>query len=59
MKEYWIAAYEELVEEYLEDHPSASEEQAEAFAERMASSRMTDDFADLGDRLRKEQRENE
>ncbi len=58
MKEFWIQAYEELVEEYLENHPGASEAQAEAFAEDGAQDRMADNIADICDRGRKESREN-
>ncbi len=58
MKEMWILAFEELVEEYLEDHPSATEKQAEDFACEQASDRVGDNFADIGDQARKESREN-
>ncbi len=58
-KELWIQAYEELVGEYLDDHPGATEEQAEAFAEGMAYSRSQDNLADRIDQHRKERREQE
>lgn len=48
-KEGYIDAVEELVEEYLEKHPDATDEQAEAFAEGMAWERYQDNLADLID----------
>lgn len=52
MKELFIAAHEQLIEEYLERHPNATEQQAyDATADR-AYDRMTDDLAARADMLR-------
>ncbi len=48
-KELWIAAYEQLVEEYMEE--GLTEAQAEILAEDGAQYRMRDNLADLGDYL--------
>lgn len=56
-KDAYIAAFEELVEAYLETHPDASEEQATAFAEGMAWERYQDNLADLIDEGRDERKE--
>ncbi len=47
-KDAYIAAFEELVEEYLESH-DATEEQAERYAEALAWDRYQDNLADLID----------
>lgn len=48
-KDAYIDAVEELVEEYLEKHPDATEEQADTFAEDNAWERYQDNLADLID----------
>jgi hypothetical protein len=49
MKELFIAAHEELIEEYLEAHPEADWSEAyEATADK-ADERMRDKFADMVD----------
>ncbi len=56
-KEHFIAAHEELVEEYLEQHPEADWSQAyDATADR-AYGRMTDRLADMADELRQRRKE--
>ena len=49
MKELFIAAHEELVEEYLLDHPTATWEQAYDLTADAAYGRYTDKFADMVD----------
>ena len=56
-KELWIQAHDELVEEYMEDHPSVTWEQAYDRCAEHASERMGDNLADLADRLRMEAKE--
>ncbi len=56
-KALWIQAHDELVEEYMEENPSVSWEQAYDRTAEHASERMGDNLADLGDRLRKEMKE--
>ncbi len=50
MKELWIAAHEELIGEYLEAHPDATEAEAERATEDAAYARMQDKYADMIDR---------
>ena len=52
MKELYMAAHEELIGEYLEAHPGASEAEAYEVTADRAYDRMTDRLADLGDRLK-------
>ena len=52
MKELYMAAHDELIANWLEDHPEASEEEAyEATADR-AYYRMKDKYADLVDQAK-------
>lgn len=52
MKELFIAAHEELIEEYLERHPNATESEAYDATGDAAYSRMQDKYADKIDRAR-------
>ncbi len=56
-KELWMAAHEELVEEYLEDNPEASWTEAYDRTADYASERMGDNLADLADQERKRRQE--
>ncbi len=56
-KELWIQAHDELVEEYMEQYPSASWTEAYDKCAEHASERMGDNLADLGDQLRKQMQE--
>ena len=56
-KELFIAAHEELIEEYLEAHPDATWSQAYEATGDAAYNRMRDKFADAADRLRMERKE--
>ncbi len=51
-KEFFMAAHEELIAEYLERHPNASETEAYDKTADLAYNRMRDRLADLADRLR-------
>lgn len=51
-KEHFIAAHEQLVEEYLEAHPEATEAQAYDRTADAAYDRMRDNLADLADHYR-------
>lgn len=51
-KEHFIAAHEELIEKYLEAHPEATEAEAYDKTADGAYDRMTDNLADMADRLR-------
>jgi hypothetical protein len=52
MKELFIAAHEQLIEEYLAMHQDATDAEAyDATADR-AYDRMTDNLADMADRLK-------
>ena len=46
-KELWIAAYEELVEQFIDE--GYLEDEAEKMAEEQAYDKMKDNFADMGD----------
>ena len=57
MRELYMAAHDELIERYFEDHPEASEAEAiEATADR-AYNRMAGKLADQSDHLRKARQE--
>ena len=56
-KELWIQAHDELVEEFLEEYPDATWEEAYDKCAEHASERMGDNLASLGDQLRKELQE--
>jgi hypothetical protein len=51
-KELFIAAHEELIERYLENHPNATEAEAYDRTADRAYDRMTDKMADMADTLR-------
>jgi hypothetical protein len=51
-KELYIAAHEELIEEYLEHHPECSEQQAYDDTADAAYDRMRENMADMIDRVR-------
>ena len=55
-KEGYIDAFEELIGEYLDKHPNANDEQAEAFAEGMVWERYQDNLADLIDQVNDERK---
>ena len=57
-KELYMAAHEELIGKYLEDHPNADESEAYEKTADAAYGHMTDKLADMADRLRKERQEN-
>jgi hypothetical protein len=57
-KELYIAAHEELIGRYLEDHPEASEAEAYDLCADRAYDHMVDKLADRADNLRKERQEN-
>lgn len=57
-KELYIDAHEELIGQYLDAHPEATEAEAYDKCADRAYDHMVDKMADLGDRLRKEQQEN-
>lgn len=50
MKELWMEAHGELIAEYLDAHPEATEQEAERATEDAASARMQDKYADMIDR---------
>ena len=51
-REYYMAAHEELIEEYLEQHPEATEAQAVEATADAAYDRMCDNIAAIGDAAR-------
>jgi hypothetical protein len=57
MRELYMAAHEELMARWLEDHPGASEDEAYDKTADAAYGHMTDKLADMADRLRKEAKE--
>ncbi len=52
MKDLYIEAHEELIAEYLETHPNATEQQAYDRTADRAYERMRDKYADMIDRAR-------
>lgn len=50
-KEWFFAAHEQLIEEYLDDHPDATEEEAYERTGDAAYDRMVDMLADAGDAM--------
>ena len=56
-KEHFMAAHEELVEEYLEQHPEADWSEAYERTSDAAYGRMTDRLADHADTLRQRRKE--
>ena len=51
-KELFIAAHEQMIEEYLERHPNATEAEAYEKTANGAYDRYRDNFADMVDRAR-------
>jgi len=52
MKEHFIEAHEQLIAEYLLEHPDATEAEAYDATADAAYDRMTDNLASLADALR-------
>lgn len=52
MKELWIAAHEQLIEEYFEDHPDATEEEAREATIGKVDDRYADNIGDMIDAAR-------
>jgi hypothetical protein len=48
-EEMWIAAHDELIEEYMEEHQDATEEEAIEATAPLADDRMKDYYEGLGD----------
>lgn len=57
MKELFIQAHEELIAEYLEEHPEATEAEAYETTADAASERMRDKYADMVDSARQMQKD--
>lgn len=57
MKELFIQAHEELIEQYLEKHPEATEAEAYDKTADGAYDRMRDKLADKADFLRMQRKE--
>lgn len=53
-KELFMAAHDELIERYMLSHPEATEDQAYEATADDAYDRMTDNLANMADRLRQE-----
>ena len=51
-KDLFMAAHDELVEEYMNDHPDATFEQAYNAVEHLIDDRYRDKLADIGDAAR-------
>ena len=51
-KDWYMAAHEKLAEEYLEENPEATDEEAFDKTADAAYDRMRDNLADMADRLR-------
>lgn len=49
MKDFFIAAHESLIEEYLEAHPRASDDEAYERTADQAYNKMLEMFADIAD----------
>jgi hypothetical protein len=56
-KELWIAAHEELIDEYLEAHPSADWTEACEKTADKADERARDKYADMVDAARQRAKE--
>jgi len=56
-KELFMAAHDELIDEYLADHPDADWDEAYEKTADKAHDRMIDRLADRADFLRKERQE--
>jgi hypothetical protein len=57
MKELFITAHEELIEEYLEKHPEATEAEAYDKTADAANYRYRDKFADMVDQARQRKKD--
>lgn len=57
MREYFMAAHEELIQEYLEAHPESTEEEAYDKTADLAYDRMVNKLADMADNLRDQHQE--
>ena len=57
VKEWFIRAHEELIEEYLLEHPEATEAEAYEKTADKANDRMAYNMADLADRVKDEYKE--
>ena len=56
-KELFIAAHEQLIEEYLVEHPNATWSEAYEKMSDNAYDRMKDNLADRADRLRQREKD--
>jgi hypothetical protein len=56
-KEFFMAAHDELIEEYLEAHPNANWSQAYDATADAAYGRMQDRMADWSDAIRQQRKE--
>lgn len=59
MKELYIAAHEELIEEYLLDHPDATESEAYEKTADAAYNRYVNKYADMVDAAMDRAKDNE
>ena len=57
-KELYIQAHEQLIEEYLSEHQTASENEAYEATADQAWNKMADNMADMADRLNDEAKGN-
>ena len=57
MKELFIECHEQLIAEYMENHPEVTEDRAHDITSEWALDRMTDKLADMGDRARMKAKE--
>jgi hypothetical protein len=55
--DHFAQAHEQLVEEYLEEHPHASEDEAYEATADLAYERMQDNLAEYGDWLHEQRRD--
>ncbi len=51
-KEIWIEAFDELIEKYLEEHEDATDEEAQAYAEKQIDQVYADNIGDMIDAAR-------
>ena len=51
-KEMWIAAFDQLVEEYQMEHPEATDDEAYAWAEKHTDAKYADNVGALIDQAR-------
>lgn len=50
-EEWFMAAHEQLIEEYMEEHPEATDDEAYKATEDKAYDRMVDNMAGAGDAM--------